>query len=303
MMQLWDLGPQRQTDLVRLLDSDAATMTRTIRVWSTQASYGGALREPTNEPRSSNPPRQPGTAGQRRGHLGRARGRRDRGHVPRRAGGLPRPAGEDRVDPVPTRHTGCRDTLNTTQQHETHPVGMNLNQSVLDRIHRLLWIEPGSWSRSHRGSTPRRGRLDSWPVTSSSRPPTAPAPSILGVGPGARASGHHRWPHRQPHLDPGSEVHFDGDDHPIACRRQRPAGSRRSSPLPGTARMVGRDRQLRLRGRVDRDASDVGSRRPRRRRGKDRESYSHCHESKRRLVVDDPLDDVGRATNGGVEHL
>lgn len=31
MMQLWDLGPQRQTDLVRLLGSDAATMTRTIQ--------------------------------------------------------------------------------------------------------------------------------------------------------------------------------------------------------------------------------------------------------------------------------
>ncbi|WP_167504252.1 MarR family winged helix-turn-helix transcriptional regulator [Streptomyces malaysiensis] len=31
MMQLWDRGPQRQTDLVRLLGSDAATMTRTIR--------------------------------------------------------------------------------------------------------------------------------------------------------------------------------------------------------------------------------------------------------------------------------
>ncbi|MGW6686419.1 MarR family winged helix-turn-helix transcriptional regulator [Streptomyces sp. NPDC054961] len=31
MMQLWGLGPQRQVDLVRLLDSDAATMTRTIR--------------------------------------------------------------------------------------------------------------------------------------------------------------------------------------------------------------------------------------------------------------------------------
>src|SRR5260370_10859338 len=30
MMYLWELGPQRQTDLVRLLDSDAATMTRTI---------------------------------------------------------------------------------------------------------------------------------------------------------------------------------------------------------------------------------------------------------------------------------
>ncbi|WP_369251292.1 MarR family winged helix-turn-helix transcriptional regulator [Streptomyces sp. R41] len=31
MMQLWDRGSQRQTDLVRLLGSDAATMTRTIR--------------------------------------------------------------------------------------------------------------------------------------------------------------------------------------------------------------------------------------------------------------------------------
>jgi MarR family transcriptional regulator, organic hydroperoxide resistance regulator len=31
MMQLWDLGPQRQVDLIRLLDSDAATMTRMIR--------------------------------------------------------------------------------------------------------------------------------------------------------------------------------------------------------------------------------------------------------------------------------
>ncbi|WP_262699632.1 MULTISPECIES: MarR family winged helix-turn-helix transcriptional regulator [Streptomyces] len=31
MMQLWDHGPQRQTDLVRLLGSDAATMTRTIQ--------------------------------------------------------------------------------------------------------------------------------------------------------------------------------------------------------------------------------------------------------------------------------
>ncbi|WP_327280700.1 MULTISPECIES: MarR family transcriptional regulator [unclassified Streptomyces] len=31
MMHLWELGPQRQTDLVRLLDSDAATMTRTVR--------------------------------------------------------------------------------------------------------------------------------------------------------------------------------------------------------------------------------------------------------------------------------
>ena len=31
MMHLWEFGPQRQTDLIRLLDSDAATMTRTIR--------------------------------------------------------------------------------------------------------------------------------------------------------------------------------------------------------------------------------------------------------------------------------
>jgi MarR family transcriptional regulator, organic hydroperoxide resistance regulator len=31
MMQLWDRGPQRQADLVRLLDSDAATITRTIQ--------------------------------------------------------------------------------------------------------------------------------------------------------------------------------------------------------------------------------------------------------------------------------
>ncbi len=31
MMQLWDRGPQRQTDLVRTLGSDAATMTRTVR--------------------------------------------------------------------------------------------------------------------------------------------------------------------------------------------------------------------------------------------------------------------------------
>ncbi|MFI7635994.1 MarR family winged helix-turn-helix transcriptional regulator [Nonomuraea sp. NPDC049400] len=31
MMQLWDRGPQRQADLVRMLGSDAATMTRTIQ--------------------------------------------------------------------------------------------------------------------------------------------------------------------------------------------------------------------------------------------------------------------------------
>ena len=31
MMHLWESGPQRQADLISLLDSDAATMTRTIR--------------------------------------------------------------------------------------------------------------------------------------------------------------------------------------------------------------------------------------------------------------------------------
>ncbi|MEU8588135.1 MarR family transcriptional regulator [Streptomyces sp. NPDC048664] len=31
MMHLWELGAQRQADLVRLMDSDAATMTRTVR--------------------------------------------------------------------------------------------------------------------------------------------------------------------------------------------------------------------------------------------------------------------------------
>ncbi|WST72581.1 MarR family transcriptional regulator [Streptomyces uncialis] len=31
MMHLWERGPQRQIDLIRLLDSDAATMTRTVR--------------------------------------------------------------------------------------------------------------------------------------------------------------------------------------------------------------------------------------------------------------------------------
>jgi DNA-binding MarR family transcriptional regulator len=40
MMQLWDLGPQRQTDLVRLLGSDAATMTRTIK----RLEYAGFVR-------------------------------------------------------------------------------------------------------------------------------------------------------------------------------------------------------------------------------------------------------------------
>jgi MarR family transcriptional regulator, organic hydroperoxide resistance regulator len=31
MMYLWELGPQRQADLIPLVDSDAATMTRTIQ--------------------------------------------------------------------------------------------------------------------------------------------------------------------------------------------------------------------------------------------------------------------------------
>lgn len=31
MMHLWHVGPQRQSDLIRVLDSDAATMTRTIQ--------------------------------------------------------------------------------------------------------------------------------------------------------------------------------------------------------------------------------------------------------------------------------
>ncbi|HEY4456224.1 MAG TPA: MarR family winged helix-turn-helix transcriptional regulator [Pseudonocardiaceae bacterium] len=31
MMHLWQHGPQRQVDLIRLLDSDAATMTRSVR--------------------------------------------------------------------------------------------------------------------------------------------------------------------------------------------------------------------------------------------------------------------------------
>lgn len=31
MMHLWDAGPQRQVELIKMLDSDAATMTRTIQ--------------------------------------------------------------------------------------------------------------------------------------------------------------------------------------------------------------------------------------------------------------------------------
>ncbi|MFF3622534.1 MarR family winged helix-turn-helix transcriptional regulator [Streptomyces sp. NPDC002467] len=45
MMQLWDRGPQRQTDLVRLLGSDAATMTRTIR----RLEHAGFVRRRPSE--------------------------------------------------------------------------------------------------------------------------------------------------------------------------------------------------------------------------------------------------------------
>lgn len=45
MMQLWDLGPQRQTDLVRLLGSDAATMTRTIK----RLEHAGFVRRRPSE--------------------------------------------------------------------------------------------------------------------------------------------------------------------------------------------------------------------------------------------------------------
>jgi DNA-binding MarR family transcriptional regulator len=45
MMLLWDGGPQRQVDLIRSLDSDAATMTRTVR----RLERAGFVR------RSSNP--------------------------------------------------------------------------------------------------------------------------------------------------------------------------------------------------------------------------------------------------------
>ncbi|MEV5961980.1 MarR family transcriptional regulator [Kribbella sp. NPDC051952] len=40
MMQLWDRGPQSQTELVRVLDSDSATMTRTVR----RLESGGFVR-------------------------------------------------------------------------------------------------------------------------------------------------------------------------------------------------------------------------------------------------------------------
>lgn len=44
MMNLWDLGPQRQADLVRLSASDAATMTRTIR----RLEHAGFVRRTPN---------------------------------------------------------------------------------------------------------------------------------------------------------------------------------------------------------------------------------------------------------------
>ncbi|GAA4994130.1 hypothetical protein GCM10025734_23870 [Kitasatospora paranensis] len=57
MMHLWELGAQRQTDLVRLLDSDAATMTRTVQ----RLEQAGFVRRrpspPTSAHHSSNPPR------------------------------------------------------------------------------------------------------------------------------------------------------------------------------------------------------------------------------------------------------
>ncbi|MEU6782629.1 MarR family transcriptional regulator [Nonomuraea angiospora] len=43
MMQLWDRGPQRQTDLVRMLGSDTATMTRTIQ----RLEHAGFVRATT----------------------------------------------------------------------------------------------------------------------------------------------------------------------------------------------------------------------------------------------------------------
>lgn len=50
MMQLWELGPQLQVDLVRLLDSDAATMARTIQ----RLEHAGFVRRsPCTEDRRS----------------------------------------------------------------------------------------------------------------------------------------------------------------------------------------------------------------------------------------------------------
>ncbi|MFF3332883.1 MarR family winged helix-turn-helix transcriptional regulator [Streptomyces sp. NPDC002888] len=48
MMQLWERGPQRQTDLVRLLGSDAATMTRTIQRLE-NAGFVRRLKSPTDK--------------------------------------------------------------------------------------------------------------------------------------------------------------------------------------------------------------------------------------------------------------
>ncbi|MEV6833902.1 MarR family winged helix-turn-helix transcriptional regulator [Streptomyces sp. NPDC051133] len=48
MMHLWELGPQRQADLVRLLDSDAATMTRTVRRLE-QAGFVRRRPDPTDK--------------------------------------------------------------------------------------------------------------------------------------------------------------------------------------------------------------------------------------------------------------
>ncbi|MFF8407512.1 MULTISPECIES: MarR family winged helix-turn-helix transcriptional regulator [unclassified Streptomyces] len=48
MMHLWELGPQRQIDLVRLLDSDAATMTRTVRRLE-QAGFVRRRASPTDK--------------------------------------------------------------------------------------------------------------------------------------------------------------------------------------------------------------------------------------------------------------
>ncbi|WEO99887.1 MarR family transcriptional regulator [Streptomyces sp. FXJ1.172] len=48
MMHLWELGPQRQAALVRLLDSDAATMTRTVRRLE-QAGFVRRRPDPTDK--------------------------------------------------------------------------------------------------------------------------------------------------------------------------------------------------------------------------------------------------------------
>ncbi|MBL1104362.1 winged helix-turn-helix transcriptional regulator [Streptomyces sp. 5-8] len=48
MMHLWELGARRQADLVRLLDSDAATMTRTVRRLE-QAGFVRRRPDPTDK--------------------------------------------------------------------------------------------------------------------------------------------------------------------------------------------------------------------------------------------------------------